>query len=81
MKCHVEFDFTPLEARQFVGLPDVQPMQERVMAEMERKMLAEMERFSPESVLKSWMSAYFQAPEQLKDAFNAMLNGMRGGTK
>lgn len=81
MKCRVEFECTPLEARQFIGLPDLQPMQERVMAEMERKMLAEMERFTPDSVLKTWMSAYFQAPEQLKDAFNAMLSGMRSGTK
>ena len=76
MKCHVEFECTPLEARQFFGLPDVQPMQERVLAEVERKMLGEMERFSPDGVLKSWLSMYFQAPEQFKDAFNAMLSGM-----
>jgi hypothetical protein len=29
MKINVEVDCTPLEARQFFGLPDVQPMQTR----------------------------------------------------
>ncbi len=78
MKCNVEFDFTPLEARQFLGMPDVQPLQARVMAEVERKMLAEMERFSPDGVLKTWLSMYFQAPEQFKDAMSAM---MMSGTR
>ncbi len=76
MKCHVDFEFTPLEARQFFGLPDVQPLQATVLAEVERKMLAEMERFTPDTVLKSWLSMYFQAPEQFRDAFTAMLKGM-----
>jgi hypothetical protein len=31
-----------------MGLPDVQPMQAAVMAEMEKRVLAEMDRFSPE---------------------------------
>ena len=47
MKVTVEIDCTPLEARQFFGLPDVQPMQALVMAEVEKKVLAQMETFSP----------------------------------
>lgn len=76
MKCHIDFDFTPLEARQFFGLPDVQPLQATILAEIEKKMLAEMDRFSPDAVLKSWLSMYFQAPEQFRDAFSTMLKGM-----
>lgn len=76
MKCTIDFECTPQEARQFFGLPDVQPLQAKVLAEVERKMLAEMERFSPDSVLKSWLSMYVQAPEQMRDALAAMMNGM-----
>ena len=47
MKVTVDIDCTPLEARQFFGLPDVQPMQQAVMAEMERRTLGEMEKFAP----------------------------------
>ena len=52
MKVTVDIDCTPLEARQFFGLPDVQPMQAAVLAEMERRTLAEMEKFSPENLLQ-----------------------------
>ena len=45
-----------MEARQFFGLPDVQPMQQAILAEMEKRMLAEMEKFAPENVLQTWFS-------------------------
>ena len=73
MKCKIEIDFTPLEARQFFGLPDVQPLQARVMDEVEKKMLAEMDRFSPGGVLKSWLSMFAQSPEQFQQAFSKMM--------
>ena len=73
MKCKLEVECTPQEARQFFGLPDVQPLQATVMKEVERKMLSEMERFSPDSVLKSWLSMFSQSPEQLQDAFSKMM--------
>ena len=77
MKCTLEVDCTPLEARQFFGLPDLQPLQAAVMAEVERKMLAEMERFSPDGVLKSWLSMFAQSPEQVQQAFSKMMfNGL-----
>ena len=77
MKCTLEVDCTPLEARQFFGLPDVQPIQATIMAEVEKKMLAEMDRFSPEGVLKSWLSMFSQSPEQFQQVFSkAMFTGL-----
>ena len=73
MKCRLEVECTPLEARQFFGLPDVQPLQATIMAEVERKMLSEMERFTPDAVLKSWLTMFSQSPEQLQDAFSKMM--------
>ena len=55
MKITVDIDCTPAEARQFMGLPDVEPMQKAVMAEIERRMMAELERYSPESLFKAWL--------------------------
>jgi hypothetical protein len=55
MKITVNVDCTPLEARQFMGLPDVEPMQKAAMAEIEKRMMAELERFSPESLFKVWL--------------------------
>lgn len=74
MKCTIEVECTPLEARQFLGLPDVQPLQAKVLAEVEKRMLAEMERFSPDAVLKTWLSMFSQTPEQIQDMFSKMLS-------
>ena len=77
MKCTIEIDCTPLEARQFFGLPDVGPLQARMMDEMQAKMLAEMERLSPDAMMKTWLSMFSQTPEQLQDVFSRMmLNGL-----
>jgi hypothetical protein len=72
MKFTVEVDCTPLEARQFLGLPDVQPMQAAVLAHVEKKMLAQMDNFSPEGVLRTWLSLLPQSPEQVQDMFGKM---------
>lgn len=78
MKCKIEIDCTPLEARQFFGLPDVQPLQAKIMAEVEAKMLAEMERFSPDAMLKTWLSMFSQTPEQMQSALTKMMLGGAG---
>jgi hypothetical protein len=38
MKVTIEIDCTPAEARQFMGLPDLQPMQDRLLEEMEGRL-------------------------------------------
>ena len=55
MKITVNVDCTALEARQFMGLPDVEPMQKAAMAEIEKRMMTELGRFSPESLFKAWL--------------------------
>ncbi|ACA20569.1 conserved hypothetical protein [Methylobacterium sp. 4-46] len=81
MKFRVEVDCTPLEARQFVGLPNVEPMQAAVMAEVERRMLADMERFSPDTIMRSWFSLFPQNADQMQSLFLKMFQqGFGGGS-
>ncbi len=56
IKIRIDIDCTPAEARQFIGLPDLEPLQKTVMAEVEKRMVAELERYSPEGLLKAWMT-------------------------
>jgi hypothetical protein len=69
MKINVEIECTPIEARQFFGLPNVEPIQTSVMAQMEKRILDEMERFSPDALLKSWFAFSPIDPEQLQKFF------------
>ena len=56
MKVNVEIDCTPLEARQFFGLPDVGPMQTAMMDKLQQQMAANIEKISPDSLLQSWFT-------------------------
>jgi hypothetical protein len=75
MKVTMEVDCTPAKARLFFGLPNVEPMQDAVMAQFERRMLTEMDRFSPEGIMKSWLSLVPQNAERLQEMFGAMFMG------
>jgi Family of unknown function (DUF6489) len=73
MKVHVEIDCTPEEARAFFGLPDVAPMQERLMKDVEERMMAAMRSMEPDALIKTWLPASMQGFESLQKMFwNAM---------
>jgi hypothetical protein len=55
MKVHIEMDMTPEEARAFMGLPDVQPMQQRMMDEMQARMKAAFDANDPEGMMRAWL--------------------------
>jgi hypothetical protein len=63
MKVNIEIDCSPLEARQFFGLPDVQPMQTAILAQMEKRMLAEADKFTPEGLMQAWFTSGTQGAE------------------
>jgi hypothetical protein len=66
MKVNIEIDCTPLEARQFLGLPDVQPMQVAILAQMEKRMLAETEKFTPEGLMQTWFASGAQGADLMR---------------
>jgi hypothetical protein len=72
MKVNIEIDCTPLEARQFMGLPDVSPMQTAVMDKLQQQMMANIEKVSPESLLQSWFTFDPKIAERFQDMFVAM---------
>ena len=69
MKVNIEIDCTPEEARRFMGLPDVQPMQVAVLAKMEQQMLDGIEALSPDAVLKTWLGMAPMGAEQMRSCF------------
>src|SRR4029077_19774327 len=83
MKVNVEIDFTPLEARQFIGLPDVQPMQMAVMDKLQKQLMANIEKVSPEALMQSWFTFDPKIAERFQDMFVTMagLGGVRASDK
>ena len=51
MKISIDIDCTPEEARAFLGLPDVKPMQDRLMADLQERMAASLRAMEPAEML------------------------------
>jgi hypothetical protein len=69
MKVTVNVECTPDEARSFMGLPDVKPMQEKLMADLEDQMRSNINAMSPESMMKTWLPAGLQGADSLQKMF------------
>jgi hypothetical protein len=55
MKVNIEMEMTPEEARRFMGLPDVAPLQQQMLQEMQDRMRAAFDAGDPEAMMKAWM--------------------------
>lgn len=69
MKFNVEVDCTPEEARQFLGLPDVTPIQDAMSEHIQERISTAMSMFDPESLLKTWFPMGGGGMEQFQNAF------------
>ncbi|MGH7036572.1 MAG: DUF6489 family protein [Stellaceae bacterium] len=73
MKITVDIDCTPEEVRAFFGLPEVKPIQEKLLKEMQERLLAAVPNMDPEAMLKTWLPATLKGFEQLQDMFLAQM--------
>jgi len=81
MKVKLDIDCTPEEARAFFGLPDVKPLQERAMKEIENRMMQGLSAMDPEQMMKTWMPATIQGFEQLQRFWGQLAAGAMDPSK
>jgi hypothetical protein len=55
MKVNIQMDMSPEEARAFIGLPDVAPLQKRMLDEMQERMRAAFDAGDPEGMMRAWL--------------------------
>lgn len=71
MKLSIEVDCTPEEARRFLGLPDVSPLNEHLVEEMKKRLESNMAMLSGDELMKSWMAFGAGAQEQFRKLMEA----------
>ena len=87
MKINVVVDCTPEEARAFFGLPDLGPMQQRIMGEIEERLRSSLNSMNPETIFKTWLPASIQGVDQMQQMQQAFwsqlatIAGSGGGAK
>ena len=84
MKVNITMDMTPEEARAFMGLPDVAPLQKRMLDDMQARMKAAFDANDPEGMMRAWMplssgfgggaDAFQKFQKAMWDGATAMLN-------
>jgi hypothetical protein len=81
MKISLDIDCTPEELRGFFGMPDVKPMQEQLLKEVEERMRANLKALDPETLLKTWLPGGLKGFEQFQEMFLNQMAGRGAGRK
>ena len=69
MKVTFDIDCTPDEARAFFGLPDVRPMQEKLLNQVQERLSASLKAMEPDAILQTWLPATIKGIEQFQEIF------------
>ena len=81
MKIKLDIDCTPDEVRDFFGLPQVKPLQEELLKEMQERLRTTVNAMDPEAMLKTWLPATLRGFEQLQEMFLARMGSSAGKKK
>ena len=79
MKVTVNVECSPEEARAFLGLPDVAPMQKALMADLEQRLRSNIQAMNPETMLSTWLPASLQNVEQAQKVFWSQIQQTMNG--
>ena len=80
MKVDISIECTPEEARRFLGLPDVAPMQEALLREVEARMRERLAALEPEALWRTWMPQGGEAFEAMRRFWSGAA-GAQGGAQ
>ncbi|MBF0288474.1 MAG: hypothetical protein HQM14_11710 [SAR324 cluster bacterium] len=78
MKIRIDVDITPAELRSFMGLPNVEPLQEEMLSQVRKKMLSGVEGFDAANLLKPYLPESMQTLSSMQKTFWQTL--MSGGS-
>ena len=80
MKVNFDIECTPEEARAFLGLPNIAPMQERIMKDMEDRIAENFNKLDPETLVKTWMPMSIQGWNDMQKMFWNQMGQASGAT-
>jgi hypothetical protein len=69
MKIKFDIDCTPEEARTFLGLPDVKPMQEELLKHLQERMTTALNAMDADAMFKTWLPATLKGFEHWQEMF------------
>ena len=81
MKIKLDIDCTAEEARRFLGLPEIQPLQEALLKEVQERMSANIKAMDVKAMIDTWLPATLKGFEQFQQIFMGELARRTGDKK
>ena len=82
MKITINVEVTPQEARTFMGLPDVEPINDMIMEEMMRRTQENIDTLAnPERLIAQWMTVSAKGVEQFQSLMGSVVSRATGTAK
>ena len=75
MKISLDIDCTAEEVRKFFGLPEIQPLQETLLKEVQERMSANIKAMDAKAMIETWLPATVQGFERLQQMFMEQMSG------
>jgi hypothetical protein len=69
MRFQINIDCSPEEARKFFGVPDILPLQQSLMEQINEKMADNIKSMDSESLMNMWAPALFQGWSEMQQNF------------
>lgn len=64
MKVNIQIECSPAEARAFLGLPNIEVLNDHIVGLMKSRMEANLDKLQPEEMMKNWAGFGVTAQEQ-----------------
>lgn len=81
MKVKFDIDCTPEEARTFLGLPDVKPMQEELLKHVQERVTAALQAMDGDALFKTWLPATLKGLEHWQEMFLSQMGAGKPADK
>jgi Tfp pilus assembly PilM family ATPase len=79
MKISIDIDCTPQELRTFFGLPDIEPMQDALVARMQQRLATYLDAAEPETLMRIWLPGGLEGLGQMQERFwSQFMSGLTG---
>jgi hypothetical protein len=81
MKISIDIECTPQEARAFLGLPHLEPMQEALVAQMQERLAQYLDATPPDALMSAWLPGGTKGLAALQEQFWRQMTEMQAGGK
>jgi len=78
LKFNIEIECTPEEARHFLGLPEVAPMQQRLIEEIEAQLKKTVHEMDGKAMLEQWLPIGMKGVEQFQSMWTQLAAAAAG---